>query len=255
MLLVVDVGNTQTHFGTFRGAELVEHWRFATVRTSTADELGAAFASLLELRGLSFDDLDASIFSVVVPELEPEYEGMAARYLGHPPLLVGPGLKTGMPIQIDNPRELGADRIVNSIAAYERFHAACVVVDFGTSINYDVVSANGEFLGGIIAPGVEISLDALHRRAAKLVRVDLEAPRGVIGRSTIDSVRSGVVYGFAGQVDGIVERVRGELGEDTRAIATGGLAEFIVPYCESIDEVDDLLTLTGLRLLYERNKG
>src|SRR3954451_3871681 len=253
MLLVVDVGNTQTHFGTFRGAELVEHWRFATVRTSTADELGAAFASLLELRGLSFDDLNASIVSSVVPELEPEYESMVARYLGHRALLVGPGLKTGMPIQIDNPRELGADRLVNAIAGYERFHSACVVVDFGTSINYDVVSANGEFLGGIIAPGVEISLDALHQRAAKLVRVDLDEPRGVIGKSTIDSVRSGVVYGFAGQVDGIVERVRAELGDATKAIATGGLAEWIVPYCESIDEVDDDLTLTGLRLVYERN--
>jgi len=254
MLLVVDVGNTQTHFGTFRDAELVEHWRFATVRESTGDELGAAFASLLELRGQSFDDVDASIVSTVVPELEPEYEAMGARYLGHPTLLVGPGLKTGMPIRIDNPRELGADRLVNSIAAYERFGGPCVVVDFGTSINYDVVSADGEFLGGIIAPGVEISMEALHQRAAKLVRVDLEQPRAVIGKSTIDSVRSGVVYGFAGQVDGIVERVRGELGDDTRAIATGGLAEFITPYCESIDEVDDLLTLTGLRLLYERNR-
>jgi type III pantothenate kinase len=254
MLLVVDVGNTQTHFGTFRDAELVEHWRFATVSQSTGDELGAAFSSLLELRGQSFDDLDASIVSTVVPELEPEYEAMGARYLGHPTLLVGPGLKTGMPIRIDNPRELGADRLVNSIAAYERFGGPCVVVDFGTSINYDVVSADGEFLGGIIAPGVEISMEALHQRAAKLVRVDLERPRAVIGKSTIDSVRSGVVYGFAGQVDGIVERVRGELGEDTRAIATGGLAEFIVPYCESIDEVDDLLTLTGLRLLYDHNR-
>jgi type III pantothenate kinase len=254
MLLVVDVGNTQTHFGTIRDAELVEHRRFATVRQSTGDELGAAFASLLELRGQSFDDLDASIVSTVVPELEPEYEAMGGRYLGHPTLLVGPGLKTGMPIRIDNPRELGADRLVNSIAAYERFGGPCVVVDFGTSINYDVVSADGEFLGGIIAPGVEISMEALHQRAAKLVRVDLERPRAVIGKSTIDSVRSGVVYGFAGQVDGIVERVRGELGDDTRAIATGGLAEFIVPYCESIDEVDDLLTLTGLRLLYERNR-
>ena len=254
MLLVVDVGNTQTHFGTFRDAELVEHWRFATVRESTGDELGAAFASLLELRGQSFDDLDASIISTVVPELEPEYEAMGTRYLGHQTLLVGPGLKTGMPIRIDNPRELGADRLVNSIAAYERFGGPCVVVDFGTSINYDVVSADGEFLGGIIAPGVEISMEALHQRAAKLVRVDLERPRAVIGKSTIDSVRSGVVYGFAGQVDGIVERVRGELGDDTRAIATGGLAEFIVPYCESIDEVDDLLTLTGLRLLYDRNR-
>jgi type III pantothenate kinase len=255
MLLVVDVGNTQTHFGTFRGEDLVEHWRFATVPSSTADELGAAFANLLELRGLSFDDLDASIVSTVVPELEPEYEGMGNRYLGHHTILVGPGLKTGMPIRIDNPRELGADRLVNAIAAYDRFHAACVVVDFGTSINYDVVSAEGEFLGGIIAPGVEISMEALHQRAAKLVRVDLEEPRAVIGKSTIDSVRSGVVYGFAGQVDGIVERVRDELGEGTRAIATGGLAEFIVPYCDSIDETDDLLTLTGLRLLYERNAG
>jgi type III pantothenate kinase len=253
MLLAVDVGNTQTHFGTFRDRELVEHWRFATVRTSTADELGAAFASLLELRGLSFEDLDASIVSTVVPELEIEYEGMADRYLRHRTLLVGPGLKTGMPIRIDNPRELGADRIVNAIAAYDRFHGPCVVVDFGTSINYDVVSARGEFLGGIIAPGIEISMEALHQRAAKLVRVDLEEPRGVIGKSTIDSVRSGVVYGFAGQVDGIVERVRAELGEDTRAIATGGLAEWIVPHCEAIDEVDDLLTLTGLRLLYYRN--
>jgi type III pantothenate kinase len=253
MLLVVDVGNTQTHFGTFRDGDLVEHWRFATVSESTADELGAAFASLLELRGLSFDDLNASIVSTVVPELEIEYEHMGTRYLGHQTLLVGPGLKTGMPIRIDNPRELGADRLVNSIAAYERFGGPCVVVDFGTSINYDVVSAEGEFLGGIIAPGVEISMEALHQRAAKLVRVDLEAPRAVIGKSTIDSVRSGIVYGFAGQVDGIVERVRGELGEDTRAIATGGLAEFIVPFCDSIDETDDLLTLTGLRLLYERN--
>jgi type III pantothenate kinase len=253
MLLAVDVGNTQTHFGTFRGDELVEHWRLATVRESTADELGAAFASLLELRGLSFDDLDASIVSTVVPELEREYDAMAGRYLDHATILVGPGLRTGMPIRIDNPRELGADRLVNAIAAYERFHSACVVVDFGTSINYDVVSDDGEFLGGIIAPGVEISMEALHQRAAKLVRVDLERPRGVIGKSTIDSVRSGVVYGFAGLVDGIVERVRGELGEDTRAVATGGLAEFIVPCCESIDEVDDLLTLTGLRLLYERN--
>ena len=254
MLLVVDLGNTQTHFGTFRDAELVEHWRFATVRESTGDELGAAFASLLELRGQSFDDLDASIVSTVVPELDPEYEAMGARYFRHPTLLVGPGLRTGMPIRIDNPRELGADRLVNSIAAFDRFGGPCVVVDFGTSINYDVVSADGEFLGGIIAPGVEISMEALHQRAAKLVRVDLERPRAVIGKSTIDSVRSGVVYGFAGQVDGIVERVRGELGDETRAIATGGLAEFIVPYCETFDDVDDLLTLTGLRLLYERNR-
>jgi type III pantothenate kinase len=253
MLLAVDAGNTQTHFGAFRDGQLVEHWRFATVRESTADQLGAALANLLALRGLSFGDLEASVISSVVPELEPEWEAVCTRYLGHQPVIIGPGVKTGMAIQIDNPRELGADRLVNAVAGYDRFGGPCVVVDFGTSINYDVVSGAGEFLGGVIAPGVEISMEALHQRAAKLVRVDLEEPRGVIGKSTIDSVRSGVVYGFAGQVDGIVGRIKGELGEAARAIATGGLAGWIVPHCHTIDEVDDLLTLTGLRLIHERN--
>ena len=253
MLLVVDVGNTQTHLGTFEGTDLVEHWRFATVRTSTADELGAALRNLLALRGLSFADLDASIVSSTVPQLRPEWSEMASRYLGHPLLVVGPGLKTGMSIRYDNPREIGPDRLVNAVAGYEKVGGACVVVDFGTAVTHDVVSASGEYLGGVIFPGVEISLEALTERAAALPKIDLTEPRGVLGKSTVDAIRSGVLYGYAGMVDGILGRLREELGA-ARAIGTGGLAGAIVPYCKGIDEVDELLTLTGLRLVWERNR-
>ncbi len=254
MLLVVDVGNTQTHFGTYRGDELVEHWRFATVRESTADELGAALRSLLELRGVTLADLDASIVSSTVPQLGPEWSTMAERYLSHEMLVVGPGIRTGMAIRYDNPREIGADRLVNAVAAYEKVRGACIVVDFGTAITYDPVSADGEYLGGIITPGVEISMEALTARAAALPRIDIAPPRSLIGKSTIDAIRSGIVYGFAGQVDAIVRRLRGELGEDTETIATGGLAASIVPFTDTIDEIDDLLTLAGLRLIWERNR-
>jgi type III pantothenate kinase len=253
MLLVVDVGNTQTHFGTWRGDELLEHWRFATVRESTADELGAALRSLLELRGVTLEDLDASIVSSTVPQLGPEWTTMASRYLSHEMLVVGPGIRTGMAIRYDNPREIGADRLVNAVAAFEKVNGAVVVVDFGTAITYDPVSAEGEYLGGIITPGVEISMEALTSRAAALPRIDIAPPRSLIGKSTVDAIRSGIVYGFAGQVDAIVRRLRGEMGEETETIATGGLAGHIVPFTETIDEVDDLLTLTGLKLLYERN--
>src|SRR5215210_7635921 len=246
MLLVVDVGNTQTHLGTFDGSELDQHWRFATVRTSTADELGAALRSLLALRGLSFADLDASILSSTVPQLRPEWTAMAGRYLRHDMPVVGPGVRTGMPIRMDNPRELGADRLVNAVAAHDAVGGPCVVVDFGTAITYDCVSADGEYLGGIIAPGVEISLEALTTRAAAIPKIDLTEPRTLIGKSTVEAIRSGVVYGFAAQVDGIVGRLREELGEETEAIATGGLSGAIVPFCEYIDDVDPLLTLKGL---------
>jgi type III pantothenate kinase len=253
MLLVVDVGNTQTHFGTFRDDRLLEHWRFATVRTSTADELGAALRNLLELRGVGLADLSASIVSSTVPQLEPEWLAMAQHYLGHRMLAVGPGLRTSMAIRIDNPRELGADRLVNAVAAFEQVGGPCVSVDFGTAVNYDVVSADGEYLGGVIAPGVEISLDALTSRGAKLPRIDLLPPRAAIGKGTIEAIRSGIIYGFAAQVDGIVARISDELGEPPATIATGGLAQHIVPHTEAIDEIDDLLTLKGLKLLYERN--
>ncbi|HEY7890683.1 MAG TPA: type III pantothenate kinase [Solirubrobacteraceae bacterium] len=254
MLLVVDVGNTQTHFGVFVGDELREHWRFATVRESTADELGAALRNLLELRSVTMSEIDASIVSSTVPVLGPEWCEMAERYLSHEMLAVGPGIKTGMPIRYDNPREIGPDRLVNAVAAYESLGGPCVVVDFGTAITYDPVSADGEYLGGIISPGVEISLEALTERAAALPKIDVTPPRSLIGKTTIDAIRSGIVYGTAGQVDAIVRRLRKELGQQTATIATGGLANSIVPYTETIEAVDDLLTLTGLRLIYERNR-
>jgi type III pantothenate kinase len=257
MLLVVDVGNTQTHFGVFRdlGAAPAERWRFATVRESTGDELGAALSNLLALRGLSFGDVEASIVSSTVPQLSVQWTAMAARYLGHRMLVVGPSIRTGMPIRYDNPHEVGADRLANAVAAYDRVRSTCVVVDFGTAITYDVISAAGEYLGGIISPGAEISIDALYDRAAKLPKVELAEPRALIGKSTVEAIRSGIVFGFAGQVDGIVRRLRGELGAGTTVIATGGLAGVLVPFVrEMIDEVDDELTLTGLRLIWQRNQ-
>jgi len=254
VLLVVDVGNTQTHLGTYDGSELTEHWRFATVRESTADELGIALRNLLALRGLSFADLDASIVSATVPQLRQEWTTMAGRYLAHEMLLVGPGLRTGMPIRYDNPREIGPDRLVNAVAGYDRAGGAVVIVDFGTAVTHDVVSAGGEYLGGVIFPGIEISLEALAERAAALPRIDLAPPRALIGKTTVDAIRAGTLYGFAGMVDGIIERLHEELGE-FRTLATGGLAGAVVPHCRTIDEADDLLTLHGLRLIWERNNS
>src|SRR5438477_8300209 len=218
MLLAVDVGNTQTHFGVFDGDDLVEHWRIATDAEATSDELAARVAGLLALRGTGFDAIDGAIVSSVVPQLTPGYQAMSERYLGVGCLLVGPGVRTGMPIRLEDPRELGADRLVNAVAAYARFGNACAVVDFGTAVTFDAVSADGEYLGGVIGPGVAISMEALAERAAKLPPIELGeplgGPAGVIGRSTHDSLQSGIVYGFAGAVDAIARRVQRELGTD-----------------------------------------
>lgn len=255
MLLAVDIGNTQTHLGAFQNGSLLEHWRLTTERDATADELASIYTNLLALRKLSFTDIDDVIISSTVPKIVPEYVEMTERYLGEQCVVVGPGLKTGMPIRVENPRELGADRLVNAVAAYDRLGGPCVVVDFGTAITFDAISGQGEYLGGIIAPGVEISLNALTERAAKLPQVELTEPERLIGRTTLEAIQAGVIYGFAAQIDGICERLRDELGDELQVIATGGLSSHIVPFCDSVELTDDMLTLTGLRLIYERNAG
>ena len=254
MLLAVDVGNTQTVLGLFDAEQLVEHWRVATEAERTGDELAALFSDLLGLRGHAFDDVSGVSLSSTVPLLVRAYQDLAERHIGAPLLVLGPGTRTGIPILYDDPREVGPDRIANAVAARERYGAPCIVVDFGTSTNFDAVSAEGEYVGGVLAPGVEISMDALFARAARLTKVDFVEPETVIGKTTVASLQSGLVYGFAGQVDGIVERMRSELGDTAPAIATGGLAELIAPHARTIEKVDPLLTLDGLRLVWDRNR-
>jgi type III pantothenate kinase len=254
MLLAVDVGNTQTHLGAFEGDELIEHWRFQTRAGATGDELAERIGGLMALRDMSLTELDDVVVSSVVPPLGTQYEQLTERYLEAECLLVEPGIKTGMPIRIDNPLEVGADRLVNAVAAYDLVGGACVVVDFGTGINFDAVSAAGEYLGGAIAPGLEVSLTALVERAARIPRIELGRPESAIGRSSRAAIQSGVVFGFAGLIDGVARRIEEELGE-ARFLATGGLASVIVPFTETIDEVEDLLTLKGLRLIYDRNQA
>ena len=250
MLLAVDVGNTQTVFGLYDGDVLGESWRIATEPRSTGDELGVTLSGFLDL-----DSVDGICLASSVPALVRAYEDFAERWAGVPILVLGPGVRTGIGIRYDDPRDVGPDRIANAVAAGEKHGKPCIVVDFGTSTNFDAISADGDFVGGVLAPGVEISMDALAARAARLPRIEFTEPPTVISKTTGAALQAGVVYGFAGQVDGIVERMRRELGGDVRVVATGGLAELIAPHARSVELVDPVLTLDGLRIVWSRNDG
>ena len=253
MIMVFDVGNTNIVLGVFRKSELVQYWRLSTTRHRTDDEYGTLLKDLFDSSGLTFADIEAVVLSSVVPPINPTLERTCRKYLHLTPLVVGPGIKTGMPIKYENPREVGADRIVNAVAAYEQYGGPLIIVDFGTATTFCAVSARGEYLGGAIAPGISISTEALFARAAKLPRVELTKPPSVIGKNTVNSMQSGFIYGFAGQVNGIVERMKREMAGSPVVVATGGLAELIAEEAAAIDKVDTYLTLTGLRIIYERN--
>lgn len=254
MLLCIDTGNTQTVIGLFDGPELADHWRIATDADRTADELALMIQQFLGFHGFSFEtQIDGVAVSSGVPRVTVELREMTERYFGFPALVLEPGVRTGMPIRYDNPKEVGADRIANAVAAYEQYGGPSIVVDFGTANTIEAISEQGEYLGGAIFPGIEISMDALFARAAALRRVELVAPRHVIGKSTVESIQSGTVYGFSGQIDALVDRFQAELGECT-VIATGGLAEPIIEHSRTIQHYEPWLTLQGLRIIFERNR-
>jgi len=255
MLFCIDIGNTNIVLGVTDKDRITYHWRIRTEKDATPDELGILVTNLFQSAGMRLGDIDGTIVSCVVPPLLNTIEEFSLRYFNIKPMIVGPGLKTGMPIQYDNPKEVGADRIVNAVGAYEKYHTALVVVDFGTATTFDYISREGAYIGGAIAPGVLISCEALFRKASKLPRVEIFArPKNVIARDTISSMNVGIIYGYAGLVDGIVNRMKRESGDELTVVATGGLAPLISDVSETIDHVEEFLTLQGLMIIFKRNQ-
>lgn len=266
MLLVLDVGNTNTVLGVFQTPpgfaqhkdakpRLLAHWRVATIKTQTVDEYGVLFRNLFDMAKLEVEGVRGIIISSVVPPLDSTLRAVSETYFHIEPLFVEPGVKTGMPVQYENPAEVGADRIVNGVAAFEKYGGPCIVVDFGTATTFDAISAKGEYLGGVIAPGIGISADALFEKTARLPRVDIRKPTRIIGTNTVGSLQSGLFYGYLALVDGILERLTAEMGKETKVVATGGLASLFGDHSRYIKAVDDLLTLEGLRIIWDRNEA
>ena len=255
MLLCIDIGNTNLVFGLWDGGKWLDHWRVRTVRNKMPDEYAMLLKTLLTERGYALKDVGRVAIACVVPRLKTVFQELFLRYFGIEPLIIGPGVRTGLKIRIDNPVELGADLVADAVAAYSRFNTACIIVDFGTATTFSAVSKEGEFMGVAIAPGIEVAADALSSKAAQLPRINLVAPPKAIGTNTIHSMQSGLIYGYIGLVEGLIHRIREEIGGEASVIATGGLSKVLAPLTNKIEEIDADLTLEGLRIIMERNTG